>query len=247
MARGLPFELRIRCQGGEPARYTVRFATMSGRGLVSLSADSLVREAELRTNGFSADLDLEQVLGGEFVFVGDGPGQDAKYRLWAGTRAELEELPPSGRWVEVPPVPVADQPFFVLDTDVMEGPGEGLRRLPEELATMPDDIISLESTSPDPAGSPSPLASLHDVPSLPDGGHLAWEASPDSEWGEEEVLAAPEGDEAAAVEVAPPRLEPEAETTLQAVRYLRGELRRERERRAELEALVARLRSGGGS
>jgi len=117
-----PIDLRVRRQAGVERHYTVRFTLLDGRGLVMLESDVLVHEADLRTNGIITDLDADQVLSAQFVFVSASGTQNRKYRTWDRDRVALEALPPGSNWTRVELLPVTQDPFFILDTDTMDVP-----------------------------------------------------------------------------------------------------------------------------
>jgi len=234
-----PFEIKLRRQPGERARFAVRFISRRGRGLLTLEDETIVAESGLRSNGFLSDLDAEQVLSGIFIYVGDSVEQNGKFLLWDGDPDELGSLA-VGAWCDVRPLRAQQNPFFMLDTDNMdfhrhwrEGPpeawGEG------EVATDPSALgqrCFFEEEIP-PAAPPPENTFTGVVARLRDE---AQETGGDDDWAEIEL---PDPEESVTALSASER--GRLEELQDEVGYLREQLYRERLRRSELEEEVTRL------
>ncbi|MBN1335359.1 MAG: hypothetical protein JXB39_05315 [Deltaproteobacteria bacterium] len=212
--RARPIDLRVRRQAGVELRYTLRFTVLDGRGLVMLDSDVLVHEADLRTNGILTDLEPDQVLSGQFVFVSSSGTENRKYRTWDRDRATLEALPPGSNWTHVEPTPVSEDPFFILDTDNMDIPFPWRDLVPSG----PEGASNTGSDS---------------LPEIGASGLQLLPTDPDEETTSHQNPSAPAPSEAPA----PTR----EQIAFQAVRYLRDELVRERAERSRLEGEIRRL------
>ncbi len=222
-------DLRVRRQAGVEPRYTVRFTVLDGRGLVMFDSDVLVRESDLRTNGIFSDLEVDQVLTGQFVFVSSSGTENAKYRTWDRDRAALEALPPGSVWTQVELTPVSEDPFFILDTDNMEAP-----------FPWRDLVPPVEGEAEDPASESLPEIEPSLIEPVPTGSGVTPAELPPTGPPEAATPSPP-----APREAPPPRDDPAARTreqnAYQVVYYLRDQLVQERMRRGLLEDEIRRL------
>lgn len=254
------FSLALRRLAGSPPRYAVRYACRNGRALMSRRATWSVSEADLRSNGILDDLRVEDVLGGEFVFVGFDLADNGKYRLWDGDPRALSELTVADGWRSVAPSAVDRDPFFSLDTDELEFERPWTRRhrlaqrapAPEPVTEPGVDRSRWRRQGPI-ARSGRPAASFHssipcdhggcfDMPGLSRPPQAPQPELAHSLWDEREVLALPE----AGLAVSTRELdEPSGgvDDLLRVVRYLREELRMEREESRHLQRELAHLQA----
>jgi hypothetical protein len=253
------FSLELRRLPGQPPRFAVRYSCRNGRALVARQATWSVSEAELRSNGILDDLCVDDVLGGEFLFVGFDLADNGKFRLWDREAPALGRLTADQGWCAVSPCPVDRNPFFSLDTDELdfERPWARRRRLRRRAAS-PEPVTepgvrrsrfvrpTLAERAIQPAASfrstPGEHSGCFDMPGLYDLPPVPEPEPQHSRWDEREVLALPE----AGLSV-PTRDLGEGgggvDDLLRVVRYLREELRMEREESTRLQRELARLQA----
>lgn len=257
MSAAFTLELR-RLSGSEP-RFAVRYACRNGRALVARQATWSVSEAELRSNGILDDVSVDDVLAGEFVFVGFDIADNGKFRLWDRDAKALGTLSAGRGWCAVVPTSVDRDPFFSLDTDELdfERPWTRKRRRrrrapPPEPVTEPGVRRSrfarptLAERAVQPAASfrssPGEHSGCFDMPGLYDLPPAPEPELHHSRWEEREVMALPEAGLAV-----PTRDLGEGgggvDDLLRVVRYLREELRMEREESTRLQRELARLQA----
>lgn len=214
------FEIKVRRLPGDAQLFAVRFSTMRGRGVLTLEPMATVQDSLLRTNGFLTDLTRETLLNGQFIYVGESVDLNGKYRLWDREPDALDLLKP-GVWESIAHCVVAEDPFFILDTDTFDFPlhwrPTAEKHSIDNLSSV-DTIDAFDSIQPDALESLPPDPDPNAFDTVQESAFSISGSAMDSSW----VVAIPD--------------DPDE------VEALKAELEREKQARMRLEAEVARLR-----